>query len=158
MVLPLALMTLDELRGQIGRELAVSDWLTVSQESIDIFAEATGDDQWLHVDAERAARQSPYGGTIAHGFFTLSLIGTLLRDSLALEGVGMSVNYGLNRVRLMAPVIAGSRIRGRFVVASVEQSGEAVKVVWSVIVEPESGGKPCCAAEWIVLYYRGDAR
>src|ERR1700682_1724373 len=126
MVLPLA-TTLDELREHTGRELAVSDWFTVSQEGIDRFAEATGDDQWLHVDVERAARESPFGATIAHGFFTLSLIGTLLRHAVALEGVGMSVNYGLNRGRFMSPVIAGSRIRGRFVVASVEESGEAVK-------------------------------
>ena len=156
-MLPAALTTLDELREQIGRELAVSDWFTVSQEGIDRFAEATGDDQWLHVDVERAARESPYGATIAHGFFTLSLIGTLLRDAIALEGVGMSVNYGLNRVRFMAPVIAGSRIRGRFVVASVEESGKAVQVVWRVTVERESGSKPCCVAEWIALYYRGDS-
>jgi acyl dehydratase len=154
MVLPVALTTLDDLRDQVGRELAVSDWFAVSQESIDRFADATGDDQWLHVDVERAALQSPYGATIAHGFFTLSLIGTLLRDAIVLEGVGMSVNYGLNRVRFTAPVIAGSRIRGRFVVASVEGSGESVKVVWNVTVERESGGKPGCVAECIVLYYR----
>lgn len=152
--MPVALTTVDELRKQIGRELAVSDWFTVSQESIDRFAEATGDDQWLHVDVERAARESPYGATIAHGFLTLSLIGTLLRDAIAIEGVRMTVNYGSNRARFMAPVIAGSRIRGRFEVASVEASGQAVKVVWNVTVERESGAKPCCVAEWIVLYYR----
>ncbi len=152
-----ALMTLDELREHLGREVAVSDWFTVSQERIDKFAEATSDDQWIHVDAGRAARESPYGATIAHGFLTLSLIGTLLRDAIVIEGVRMTVNYGSNRVRFMAPVIAGSRIRGRFVVASVEESGEAVKVVWSVTVERESDGKPCCVAEWILLYYRGDA-
>lgn len=167
-----ALTGLDELREQTGRELAVSEWFTVTQERIDKFAEAIGDDQWIHVDPERAARESPYGATIAHGFLTLSLIGTLLRDAIALEGVGMSVNYGLNRVRFMAPVIAGSRIRGRFVVASLEESGEAVKVVWSVTVErgdgaPASAGPdqqkpvlhiPCCVAEWIAFYYRGGSR
>ena len=100
----------------------------------------------------RASR--PIGATIAHGFLTLSLIGTLLRDAMPLEGVRMSVNYGCNRVRFTAPVIAGSRIRGRFVVASVEDSGEAVRVVWNVTVECEGSSKPCCVAEWIVLYYR----
>jgi acyl dehydratase len=154
MTMPVALTGLDELREQIGREVAVSEWFTVTQERIDKFAEATGDDQWIHVDAERAARQSPDGATIAHGFLTLSLIGTLLRDAIPLEGVRMAMNYGSNRARFMAPVIAGSRIRGRFVVASVEASGEAVKVVWNVTVERCSSDKPCCVAEWIVLYYR----
>ncbi len=144
---------LDDLREHAGSELAVSDWVTVSQERIDAFASATGDDQWLHVDAERAARESPYRGTIAHGFLTLSLIGTLLRDAIALDGVRMSVNYGSNRVRFIAPVIAGTRIRGRFVVASAEPSGDALKVVWNVTVECEPDSKPCCVAEWIVLYY-----
>ena len=154
MTMPAAITALDTLRDQIGREVAVSGWLTVSQERIDKFAEAIGDDQWIHVDAERAARESPYGATLAHGFLTLSLIGTLLRGAIALEGVRMTVNYGSNRVRFMAPVIAGSRIRGRFVVASVEASGEAVKVVWNVTVELGLSAKPCCVAEWIVLYYR----
>jgi acyl dehydratase len=154
MAMPVALTALDELREQIGRQVAVSEWFTVTQERIDKFAEATGDDQWIHVDAERAARESPYGATIAHGFLTLALIGSLLRDSIALQGVRMTVNYGLNRARFLAPVIAGSRIRGRFVLASVEASGEAMKVVWNVTVERELSAKPCCVAEWIVLYYR----
>ncbi len=154
MTMPVVLTGLDELREQIGREVAVSEWFTVTRERIAKFAEATDDDQWIHVDAERAARESPYGATIAHGFLTLSLIGTLLRDAIALEGVRMTVNYGSNRARFMAPVIAGSRIRGRFVVASVEASGEAVKVVWNVTVERELSARPCCVAEWIVSYYR----
>jgi acyl dehydratase len=152
--MPAVRTPLDELREQIGREVAVSDWFTVTQERIDKFAEATGDEQWIHVDAERATRESPYGATVAHGFLTLSLIGTLLRGAIPLEGVRMAVNYGSNRTRFMAPVIAGSRIRGRFVVASVEASGEAVKVVWNVTVERELSARPCCVAEWIALYYR----
>lgn len=153
--MPVALTTLDDLSEHIGSELAVSDWFAVTQEGIDRFAAATGDDQWLHVDVERAAADSPYGATIAHGFFTLSVIGTLLRDALPLDGVRMSVNYGCNRVRFTAPVIAGSRIRGRFVLTSVvEESGQAVRVVWSVTVECEGSSKPCCVAEWIVLYQR----
>lgn len=132
----------------------VSDWMVVSQEQIRLFAEATGDDQWLHVDGRRAKRESPYGATIAHGFLTLSLLSTLLRQTEALEGVRMSVNYGLNRVRFTAPVIAGSRIRGRFTPASVEEDDHAMKVVWNVTVEREESPKPCCVAEWIVVYHR----
>lgn len=134
-------------------ENAVSDWIVVSQEQIGMFADATGDHQWLHVDPARAARESPYGGTIAHGFLTLSLISTMLRDAAAIEGVKMAVNYGLNRVRFLAPVVAGSRIRGRFTAASIEEKRDATKVIWKVTIEREND-KPCCVAEWIVLYYR----
>ena len=132
----------------------VSDWLIVSQDQIRKFGEATGDTQWIHVDPERAERQSPFGGTIAHGNLTLSLIGALLRETKALDEFRMSVNYGLNRVRFTAPVRSGSRIRGRFDALSIEEKNDAVKVVWSVIVELEEGATPCCVAEWIVLYYR----
>jgi acyl dehydratase len=132
----------------------VSDWMVVSQEQIRLFADATGDHQWIHVDPDRAKSESPYGATVAHGFLTLSLIATLLRETADVEGVRMSVNYGLNRVRFTAPVIAGSRIRGRFVPASVEESEDGVKVVWSVTVERERSDKPCCVAEWIVVYHR----
>jgi len=132
---------------------AVSDWMVVSQEQIRLFADATGDHQWLHVDPARAARESPYGATVAHGFLTLALISTLLRQTAALNGIRMAVNYGLNRVRFLAPVIAGSRIRARFSAASIEELEKSTKVVWNVTVEREAGGKPCCVAEWIVLYY-----
>lgn len=154
MAMPVALTALDELREHIGSEVAVSDWFLISQESIDKFAEATGDDQWIHVDAGRAARESPYHVTIAHGFLTLSLIGTLLRGVVALDGVRMSVNYGSDRVRFITPVLVGTRIRGRFTVARVEERGDAVKVVWNVTIERQPDLKPCCVAEWIVLYYR----
>ena len=132
----------------------VSDWMVVSQEQIRKFADATCDPQWIHVDTERAQRESPYGGTIAHGFLTLSLVGALLRKTKALDEFRMSVNYGLNRVRFTAPVLSGSRIRGRFVAASIEEKDDAIKVVWSVTVEREESDTPCCVAEWIVLYYR----
>jgi acyl dehydratase len=132
----------------------VSDWMVVSQEQIQKFADATGDQQWIHVDSARAERESPFGGTIAHGFLTLSLIGALLRKTKALDEFRMSVNYGLNRVRFTAPVLTGSRIRGRFEASSVEEKNESVKVVWSVTVEREESSTPCCVAEWIVLYYR----
>ena len=132
----------------------VSDWMVVSQEQIQKFADATCDPQWIHVDPARARRESPYGGTIAHGFLTLSLVGSLLRKTGKLDGFSMSVNYGLNRVRFTAPVLSGSRIRGRFVAASIEEKDDSVKVVWSVTVEREESATPCCVAEWIVLYYR----
>ena len=132
----------------------VSDWMVVSQDQIQKFADATCDPQWIHVDPARAERESPFGGTIAHGFLTLSLIGLLLRKTKALDEFRMSVNYGLNRVRFTAPVLSGSRIRGRFDAASIEEKKDAVKVVWSVTVEREESATPCCVAEWIVLYYR----
>ena len=132
----------------------VSDWMVVSQEQIQKFADATCDPQWIHVDPARAERESPFAGTIAHGFLTLSLIGALLRKTKALDDFRMSVNYGLNRVRFTAPVLSGSRIRGRFDAASIEEKSEATKVVWSVTVEREESATPCCVAEWIVLYYR----
>jgi len=132
----------------------VSDWMVVSQDQIQKFADATCDPQWIHVDPARAERESPFGGTIAHGFLTLSLIGALLRKTKALDEFRMSVNYGLNRVRFTAPVLSGSRIRGRFDAASIEEKKDAVKVVWSVTVEREESATPCCVAEWIVLYYR----
>jgi acyl dehydratase len=124
----------------------VSDWIVVSQERINQFADATGDHQWIHVDTTR-------GPTIAHGFLTLSLMSTLLRDTVSMPG-SRAVNYGLNRVRFIAPVPAGSRIRGRFARASVEESEESTRVVWNATIEREGGEKPCCVAEWIVVYYR----
>lgn len=149
------IVVLDDLRERIGAEIAVSDWLTVSQERIRQFAGATGDEQWIHVDQERAGRESPYGTTVAHGFLTLSLIGHLLRETLSIRGVRLAVNYGLERVRFTAPVPAGSRIRGRFTIASAEErNDDSVKVVWNVTLEREEDGKPCCLAQWIVLYYR----
>ncbi|MDQ6799618.1 MAG: MaoC family dehydratase [Acidobacteriota bacterium] len=131
----------------------VSDWMTVSQEQIQMFANATCDQQWIHVDPDRA-QDSPFGGTVAHGFLTLSLIGALLRKTGAFEDLRMSVNYGLNRVRFTAPVLSGSRIRGRFDATSVEEKDDAVKVIWNVTVEREQSSTPCCVGEWIVLYYR----
>ncbi|MGZ7080288.1 MAG: MaoC family dehydratase [Thermoanaerobaculia bacterium] len=137
--------------------VVVSDWITVSQEMIDKFAEATGDAQWIHVDRERSARESPYGTTVAHGFLTLSLMPKLLRKAFPFDDAGMSINYGLNRVRFISPVTAGSRIRGKFEIVSVSEEKDASKVVWSATIERESAGKPCCVAEWIVLYTKQKA-
>ena len=141
------------LASYAGREAGVSDWLEVSQERIDQFAEATEDRQWIHIDPERAARDSPYKTTIAHGFLTLSLLSVLARHAIAVAGVRMGINYGLNRVRFVSPVPAGARIRGRFTLATVEQIKGGVQTTWNVTVECEGSDKPCCVAEWLVRYY-----
>ncbi|HTM41193.1 MAG TPA: MaoC family dehydratase [Terriglobales bacterium] len=137
----------------VGRELAVSDSLEVTQQRIQQFAEATGDRQWIHTDAERAGKESPYGSTIAHGFLTLSLISQMMEQAVRVRGVRLAVNYGLNRVRFPGPVRAGSQIRGRFHLHSVKEVGGAVEAVYGVTVEIEGEQKPCCVAEWIVRYY-----
>ena len=138
------------LRGRIGEEIAVSDWLPIAQARIDAFAEVTGDRQWIHVDPERAAAESALHTTIAHGFLTLSLLSTLISGAIDFKGLRMAINYGLNRVRFVAPVPSGSRIRARFTPSSVDDAAEGVQVVWQVTVEREHGDKPCCVAEWIV--------
>lgn len=137
----------------VGREVALSEWVEVSQERINAFAEATEDRQWIHVDPERASRESPFKGTIAHGFLTLSLLSELMRLAVSVKGVRMGLNYGLNRVRFVAPVPAGSRIRGRFTLSALEEIKVGVEAVWKVTVEREGGDKPCCVAEWLVRYY-----
>ena len=142
----------EALSVRIDQEIAVSDWLHVTQATIDQFAEATGDRQWIHVDTERAAG-SPFKGTIAHGFLTLSLVSVLAQEALRIKGLRMAINYGLNRVRFIAPVPAGSRIRGRFVPMSVSREADSVHVTWRVTIEREHTDKPCCVAEWIVRYY-----
>jgi acyl dehydratase len=137
----------------VGREL-VSPWLEVPQPAIAQFAELTGDRQWIHLDPERARVESPFGGTVAHGFFTLSLITQMLSRTIgAAAGARLGVNYGLNKVRFPAPVPAGSRVRGRITLAHVEPVDGALQATWSVLVEREGGAKPCCVAEWLVRYY-----
>ena len=140
------------LRDYLGREVAVSDWFEVTQERINQFAEATEDCQWIHTDPERAARESPFKATIAHGFLTLSLLSQLAKRAMSVSGVRMSINYGLNRVRFVSPVPAGSRIRGRFTLSALEETSGGVQATWSVTVEREGGTKPCCVAEWLVRY------
>jgi acyl dehydratase len=140
------------LAGRAGEEIGISEWLEISQARIDRFADATDDHQWIHVDPQRAAADSPFQTTVAHGFLTLSLVPTLLRATIRLPA-RMSLNYGSNRVRFMAPVPAGSRVRGRFTVAQVQNLKEALQVTWGVVVEREGSAKPCCVAEWIVRYY-----
>jgi acyl dehydratase len=138
----------------IAREELVSGWLVISQERIDAFAAATDDPQWLHVDVERARRESPYGGTIAHGFFTLALTSRLLRDAVgSVTGARMGINYGLNTVRFPSALPAGSRVRGRCTLARVDPIDGGVQATWTVVIERDGSTKPCCAAEWLVRYY-----
>jgi acyl dehydratase len=141
------------LGERIGQEIAVSDWIEVTQGRIDRFAEATEDRQWIHVDPARAADESPFKATIAHGFLTLSLVSALLRQAVTFSRTRMAINYGLNRVRFMSPVPAGSRIRGRFAPIAVDHADGAVQVTWRVTVERDRSEKPCGIAEWLVRYY-----
>ena len=141
------------LNDRIGQEIAVSDWIEVTQSRIDQFAEATGDSQWIHVDPARAATESPFKTTIAHGFLTLSLLSPLIRESMQFSGLRMAINYGLNRVRFVSPVPAGARIRARITVQAVEDVAGGFQVTWQVTIEREQGGKPACIADWLVRYY-----
>ena len=140
---------IDELKRLIGKEVAVTDWLIVSQERIDAFAGATEDHQWIHVDRERAARESPYGTTVAHGFLSLSLLPHLLGQAVEIQAMRLGINYGLNRVRFTGPVPAGSRVRARFRLAAVEDIDRGVQVTWNVTVEREGEAKPVLVAEWL---------
>jgi acyl dehydratase len=143
------------LKDRVGQEVAVGDWLEVTQDRITQFAEAIEDRQWIHVDAARARVESPFKTTIAHGFLTLSLVSTMLRNAVTITGVRMAMNYGFNRVRLTAPVSAGSRIRGRFTLAAVEATVDSLQATWAVAVERQGEDKPACVAEWLVRYYPG---
>lgn len=146
-------------RPIVGSEIHVGPWLLIDQARIDAFAAATGDLQWIHTDAERAAAESPYGTTIAHGYLTLSLL-PLLTESNApgffeqnYPGMRLRVNYGLNRVRFPAPVRCGARIRARSVVQAVEQAGDGVQFTYLITVEIEGGDKPACVAEFLARVY-----
>jgi len=142
------------LRQLIGRQIGVTEWMLLTQERIQQFAEVTDDRQWIHLERERARRESPYGTTVAHGFLTLSLLSSLLRQALQIrEGTRMSINYGLNRVRFPAPVPAGAKIRARFTLRSLEEVPGALEVVLDATVETEGANKPCCVAEWVLRYY-----
>jgi acyl dehydratase len=144
--------SVDELRTAVGEQLGWTDWLEVEQKQIDLFAEATGDHQWIHVDPERAA-SGPFGTTIAHGYLTLSLIPALTVQLLRVEGVKMGVNYGVNKVRFPAPVPVGSRLRATAQVAELTEVGGGVQLVTRVTIEREGGDKPVCVAETVARYY-----
>jgi acyl dehydratase len=145
--------SIGELQRLVGTEVAVSDWVTVTQDRIGEFAAATDDHQWIHVDAARAAKESPYGTTVAHGFLTLSLLPHLLAQAIEIRGARMGVNYGLNRVRFTGPVPAGSRVRARFALAACEDIPRGVQATWTVTVEREGEAKPVLVAEWLTRRY-----
>jgi acyl dehydratase len=147
------LATLADLHARAGQEIGTSDWLVIDQQRINAFADATGDHQWIHVDAEGAARQTPFGTTIAHGFLTLSLMSALMRHTVSVGGLRMTINYGLNRVRFVSPVPSGSRVRAVVALGAVEEVKDATQATWTVTVEREGGDKPALIAEWLVRYY-----
>jgi len=144
--------SLDDLAARVGEEVVVSDWIEVTQERIDKFADATGDHQWIHVDRERA-RSSPFGTTIAHGFLTLSLLSHFLNESLEFGGSRMGVNYGCNRLRFTAPVKSGSRLRARFKLKELQRIEGGAQMTWDVTMECEGETKPVLVAEWIGRRY-----
>ena len=146
--------SLEDIRGQIGREIGVSDWLVVDQARINAFADATEDRQFIHVDPAAAA-QTPFGGTIAHGFLSLSLLSRMAAEAMLLpDGLKMAVNYGLDRVRFLAPVKSGERVRGRFVLDSVEEKAPGqILLRHTVTVEIESEDKPALTAVWLGLMF-----
>jgi acyl dehydratase len=147
---------IDELASKVGRDLAVSDWLTVDQDRINRFADAIGDHQWIHVDVERA-RAGPYGAPIAHGYLTLSLLSIFLDPILDFDGVSMRVNYGIDRVRFPAPVPVDSRIRAHVAVESLDETPQGVRVELRCVLEIEGTEKPACVAHPVALLVRAEA-
>ncbi|HEX8665171.1 MAG TPA: MaoC family dehydratase [Beijerinckiaceae bacterium] len=143
-----------EMAAAVGTELGVSGWVEVTQARIDAFAEATGDRQWIHIDPERARRESPYRTTVAHGYLTLSMLPVFIYDVIRLDGVRQSVNYGSNRVRFPAPVPAGSRLRGRIrLLAAEPMEGGALRATLQTTVEIEGSERPACVAETMAVHY-----
>jgi acyl dehydratase len=152
---PFEIENLNSLKTCEGREFPVTDWFVVAQDRIQKFADATEDHQWIHLDSERAQRESPFGGTIAHGFLTLSLLPYFLKQAMQIRsGIKMTVNYGLNKVRFPSALRAGASIRGRVTLASVKESAEFIDAVFVIHIESQSSSKPCCVAEWLLRYYR----
>lgn len=145
--------SLAALKELIGQEVAVSDWVQITQERVNLFAEATGDRQWIHIDVERSRKESPFGGTVAHGFLTLSLLPKLMESAIVMPDVKMGVNYGLNKVRFTAPVPVGSRIRARMKLLTVDDIPGGAQVSWEVTMEREGSDKPVCIAESIARRY-----
>lgn len=145
--------TLEDVSSRVGEEVFVTDWVRITQERIDQFAQATGDFQWIHVDAQRAASASPFGSTIAHGFLTLSLLGKFYEDHLSLPFCEMGINYGLNKVRFTQPVRVNSQVRGRFVLAKLENISGGIQLTFTVLIEIDGLAKPACVAESVVRQY-----
>ncbi|MES2126237.1 MAG: MaoC family dehydratase [Pseudomonadota bacterium] len=144
---------LAELKSLVGQEVAVSGWFDISQQRVNTFADATGDHQWIHVDPERCARESPFGGPVAHGFLTLSLLPAMLENAVRMVDVRMGLNYGLNKVRFPAPVPVGSRLRARLTLKEVSDIEGGAQMAWDVVVECEGSAKPVCVAELLGRRY-----
>jgi acyl dehydratase len=150
---PTVIPSIGELKGFVGKKLGASDWVTVSQQQIDAFAQATGDHQWIHVDVERAKRESPFKQPIAHGYLTISLAPVLLPQVVRVEGVRMAVNYGLESMRLPAPVPSGARVRMSAELKDVrDMPGGGARATWGLSFEVEGGSKPACVADAIYVY------
>lgn len=145
--------SLEEMKTLTETEVAVSEWFDITQERVNQFAAATDDHQWIHVDVERAKRESPYGGTIAHGFLTLSLVPAMLESALRMADMKMGLNYGLNKVRFPGPVPVGSRLRARMTIQSIEDIEGGAQVEWGVVIEREGQAKPVCVAEFLMRRY-----
>jgi acyl dehydratase len=145
--------SIEQLATLVGREVAVSDWMPITQQRISAFAEATDDRQWIHIDTERCQRESPYGCTIAHGFLTLSLVPRMMENALSMPDVRLSINYGLNKVRFPAPVPVDSRLRARFLLLAIDDIDGGSQIVWSVTLERDGSAKPVCVAEFVVRRY-----
>jgi acyl dehydratase len=148
--------SLDELKQHLGQEVAVTDWFTMTQDRIQAFADATLDHQWIHVDVERAKRESPFKAPIAHGFLTLSMLAYFMGQAVGIKsGLRMGVNYGMNKVRFVSPVRVGSNIRARFVLQSLKEvDSNGVEASYNATIETEGSERPACVAEWLVRYYR----
>ena len=145
--------TLDEMRPLVGQEVAVSEWVEITQQRINQFADATDDQQWIHIDPERCERESPFGFPVAHGFLTLSLVSNLFDTSLRMGEASMVVNYGMNKVRFPAPVPVGSRVRARMTLLAITDLADCAQLEWKVVIECEGGGKPVCVAELLLRRY-----
>lgn len=145
----------DDIKAAVGTEIGVSDWVEVTQDRINRFAEATCDEQWIHVDQERAKKEMPGGKTIAHGLLSLALAPLFIRSVIGLKGLRSTLNYGADRIRYLAPVTAGSRLRGRISIARAEDvPPDGLRVNYHLVIEIEGGSKPACVADLIGLHYR----
>jgi len=146
------MLTIENLRHRIGEEIAVSEWLEIDQNRVNLFADATDDHQWIHVDVDRARRESPYGAPIAHGFLTLSLLARFSGELLRAEGVRLGLNYGLDKVRFISPVRVGDRVRARYTLRSLTDVDGGVQVSWTATIEIEGTEKPACVAQTLVRW------
>ena len=146
------MLTIENLRHRLGEEIAVREWLEIDQNRVNLFADATDDHQWIHVDVDRARRESPYGAPIAHGFLTLSLLARFSGELLRAEGVRLGLNYGLDKVRFISPVRVGDRLRARYTLGSLTDVDGGVQVSWTATIEIEGTEKPACVAQTLVRW------